>query len=58
MTPKQFAKRFQLQLLKVEREQAKLHAMAEEGLKAFGPGMGVDIAPFSGGTPKQLPGQN
>lgn len=56
MTPKQFAKRFQLQLLKVEREQAKLHALAEEGLKAFGPGMGVDVAPLSGGTPK--PGQS
>ena len=58
MTPKQFAKRFQLQMLKVEREQAKLHALAEEGLKAFGPGMGVDVAPLSGGTPKSLPNAN
>jgi hypothetical protein len=59
MTPQQFCKRVQMQLLKVEKlqastadEQAKLHKMLSDGVSRFGPGMGVDVQPFSGGTPK------
>jgi hypothetical protein len=59
MTPNRFCKRVQNQLLKVERAQkaaqdetAKLHAMLSEGVCQYGPGMGVDVQPFSGGTPK------
>lgn len=55
MTPNQFCKRVQMQLLKVEREQAKLHALLQDGVCQFGKeltDMGVNIQPFSGGTPK------
>jgi hypothetical protein len=59
MTPQQFCKRVQMQLLKVEKlqastadEQAKLHKMLSDGVCQYGPGMGVDVQPFSGGTPK------
>ena len=52
MTPRQFCRRVQLQLLKVEREQAKLHDLLQQGVCRFGPGMGVDVQPFGGGSPK------
>lgn len=55
MKPAQFCKRVQMQILKVERETAKLHNLLSDGVKAFGPeltAMGVDVAPLSGGTPK------
>lgn len=59
MTPNQFCRRVQAQLLKVEREQAKLHQLLSDGVCQFGPEltrMGVNVAPLSGGTPKSLPG--
>ena len=55
MTPEQFCKRVQRQLLLVEHHTAKLHALLEDGAKAWRPeleSMGVDVTPFSGGTNK------
>jgi hypothetical protein len=55
MKPDKFCKRVQAQMLKVEREQAKLHDLLSEGVRAFTPeltAMGVDVVPLSGGGPK------
>lgn len=58
MTPDQFVKRVQNQLLKIERETLKLHNLLQDGVNAWRPEMealGVDVTPYSGGLPKPDP---